>query len=255
MIIPIDGLKTYYEAAGEGPVVLLLHGWGTDSSSLRVVVRLVRDMLPGRAIALDFPGFGFSDHPSEAWDVSRYETFLVKFMDAMELKQVAIVAHSFGGRVALKLAAHHSERLSCLVLVDSAGILPKRDLGWQLRVGFAKTMKRATEQAPEAAKALGLDKVAARQGSEDYRNAGDMRETFVKVVNEDLRQLLPSIHTPTLLVWGEKDESTPVEDGKLMEHWIPGSRLEILRGVGHFSYAEAFPEFSHLLIPFLKRHV
>ncbi len=255
MIIPIDGLKTYYEAAGDGPTVLLLHGWGTDSSSMRSVHKLVRDMLPGRAIALDFPGFGFSEHPTEAWDVSRYETFLLRFMDAMELPQAAIVAHSFGGRVAIKFAAAHSDRLSCMVLVDSAGILPKRDLGWKLRVGFAKTVKSAAEQAPEVSKALGLDKVAARQGSEDYRNAGDMRETFVKVVNEDLRQILPSIHCPTLLVWGEKDEATPVEDGKLMEHWIQGSRLEILRGVGHFSYAEAFPEFSHLLIPFLKRHV
>jgi pimeloyl-ACP methyl ester carboxylesterase len=255
MITTIDGLKTYYEAAGERQPVLLLHGWGTDSSSMRSVLKLVRDGLPGRAIAPDFPGFGFSDHPTEAWDVSRYEAFVLKFIDMLELPQVAIVAHSFGGRVAIKFAAHHPDRLSCLVLVDSAGILPKRDFGWHLRVGLAKTVKKVNQQAPGASKALGLDKVAARQGSEDYRNAGDMRATFVKVVNEDLRQLLPSIHCPTLLVWGEKDDATPVADGDLMQHWIPGSRLEVLRGVGHFSYAEAFPEFSQLLIPFLKRHM
>ncbi|HEY3343448.1 MAG TPA: alpha/beta hydrolase [Anaerolineaceae bacterium] len=252
MVITVNGMKIYYEAAGDGEPVLLLHGWGADASSLRPVLKLVRESLPARAIALDFPGFGFSDHPSEAWDVGRYETFLEDFLAALRLQRVTLIAHSFGGRVAIKFAARCPERIERLVLVDSAGIRPPRTLYWYVRVGLAKIVKYAYRWAPGLAKLLHLERLAARQGSADYRSAGEMRQTFVKVVNEDLRDDLPSIHCPTLLVWGERDESTPLTDAEIMHAVIAGSRLEVLRGAGHFSYADAFPEFSRILIPFLK---
>ena len=252
MILTIQGLKIYYEAAGEGEPVLLLHGWGADASSLRPVLKRIREDLAARAIALDFPGFGFSDHPAEAWDVSRYAAFLEDFLDSLGIGRVSLVAHSFGGRVAIKFAAACPDRLDRLVLVDSAGIRPQRKIGWYLKVGTAKTLRFLREKAPGAARLLQLDRLAARQGSEDYRRAGDMSATFSRVVNEDLRGLLPNIRCRTLLIWGDLDDATPLSDARLMQQSITGARLEVIPGAGHFSYADHFSEFSRILIPFLK---
>ena len=252
MITHIDGLKTYYEASGEGRPVVLLHGWGSDSSSLRPVLNLLRQQLPVRACALDFPGFGYSDGPAQPWDVSAYARFLLGFLDDQGFDQVDLVAHSFGGRVAIKLAAGSPGRVRRLVLVDSAGIRPRRTLGYRLRVTLAKALKRLRQASPRLAHALRLDRLAARQGSSDYQRSGSLRQTFIKVVNEDLSDLLPAISCPTLLVWGERDDSTPLSDGRLMQRLIPCARLEVLAGAGHYSYAERFPEFSKLLVNFLS---
>jgi pimeloyl-ACP methyl ester carboxylesterase len=252
MVIYINEMKAYYEAAGEGMPVVLLHGWGTDSSSLRPVLKQIRDELPGRAIAPDFPGFGFSDLPPQTWDVEAYAAWLGAFLDELGLAQVDLLGHSFGGRVAIKFAAFNPQRVRRLVLVDSAGILPKRGLDYHFKVGLAKTIKFWFKHTPELAKFIRLDRLAARQGSQDYQNAGAMRQTMVRVVNEDLSQYLPRIQAQTLLIWGEHDDATPLADGQLMQRLIPAARLIVLPGAGHFSFVERFHPFCQALIPFLK---
>lgn len=252
MIVTVQGLKIYYEAAGEGPAVVLLHGWGADASSLRAVLKLARESLPARAVALDFPGFGYSDPPGEPWDVGQYEIFLEEFTKALGLEKVILIAHSFGGRVAIQFAVRCPERIDRLVLVDSAGIRPARTPGWYLRVGQAKVLKFFSRRLPGVARTLQIDRLAARQGSEDYRRAGEMRATFVRVVNEDLRAWLPKIHCPTLLIWGEQDKETPLADARLMHAAIPGARLAVIPGAGHFCFADHFAEFSRVLVPFLR---
>ncbi|MCL4562761.1 MAG: alpha/beta hydrolase [Chloroflexi bacterium] len=251
MIVTVERLKTYYEAVGEGRQVVLLHGWGTDSSSLRPVLKALKENLPARVIALDFPGFGYSQPPGEAWDVSSYTRFLSCFLDELGLAEVDIVAHSFGGRVAIKLAAEYPERIRRLVLVDSAGIRPRPTLLTGLRIALYKTLKKITRAFPGAAHLFRVDRLVARQGSDDYRNAGEMRQTFVKVVNEDLRPWLRAIRCPVLLVWGERDDSTPLEDGRLMAQLIPHAKLEVIPGAGHFSFVDNPGLFNSLAISFL----
>ena len=95
--------------------------------------------------------------------------------------------------------------------------------------------------------------ISKRIGSKDYQNvSGVMRKTFVRIVNEDLKNLLPKIKPPTLLIWGENDQATPVSNGKLMERLIPDSGLVILRNAGHFSYLENLDEFLLITENFLK---
>ena len=252
MITHIQGMKVYYEAVGDGNPVVLLHGWGVDSSAMRPLLTLIRDQASSRAYALDFPGFGFSDPPPQAWGVSEFVHLLEGFLDSLGLTRVDIIAHSFGGRVAIKLAAQNPQRVGRLVLVDSAGIRRKRTASYRLKVALAKTVKFLFKTVPGLARALRLDRLVARQGSSDYRNAGQLRTTFVKVVNEDLQSCLPLIQSQTLLVWGSQDDSTPLADGQRMQALIPGARLEVIPGAGHFSYADHFAEFSRILIPFLK---
>jgi pimeloyl-ACP methyl ester carboxylesterase len=87
---------------------------------------------------------------------------------------------------------------------------------------------------------MGLqERLAARFGSPDYRaTSGVMRGTFVKTVTLDLKSCLPAIQAPTLLLWGDKDQETPLSDGRIMERLIPESRLIVVAGAGHFSYLD-----------------
>ena len=90
-------------------------------------------------------------------------------------------------------------------------------------------------------------------GSEDYKNANEtMKEVFKNVINEDLTQYLPNIKSPTLLIWGDKDMETPIEDGRKMESLIPDSGLVVINGAGHFSYLENCGYFLVVVKKFLE---
>jgi pimeloyl-ACP methyl ester carboxylesterase len=248
VFIEIEGLRIYYEVAGRGKPVVLLHGWGGRVESFRPVFNFLRPRF--KVYALDLPGFGRSDEPPVPWDVGEYTAVVADFFTELGLEKADVVAHSFGGRVALVLAAVFPDRVDKLVLIDSAGIKPKRTLSYHLRVAVAKAVRslsvfgRGGRKVKEALYAL--------TGSRDYRQTeGVMRATFVRVVNEDLRPLLPSIKAPTLLIWGEKDTDTPLSDGQIMEQEIADAGLVVLKNAGHFSYLDAFPQFCRIVSVFL----
>jgi len=247
MKVSVNGLSIYYEAQGKGSPILLLHGWGADSSSLRAVASGIKDKAGLKAIAVDLPGFGYSDPPPADWDVSAYATFLEAFLACLELEKVSLLGHSFGGRVAIKYAARHPDGVERLVLVDSAGIRPARGASYHLKVGLAKTLKFLRRAFPGLQKAGRLP----RLGSSDYQRAGGLRGTFIKVVNEDLQEYLPLIQAPTLLVWGANDLDTPLADGARMQQLIPGARLEIIPNAGHFCFQDNFEAFQAILLKFL----
>mgnify|MGYP005765608411 FL=1 len=79
-----------------------------------------------------------------------------------------------------------------------------------------------------------------------------MRQCLVRVVNEDLTHLLPSIKVPTLLVWGENDTDTPLSDAHLMEKLIPGAGLVTLKNAGHYAFLEQQYTFNRVVCSFLK---
>lgn len=251
MIIYIDGLKVYYEAVGKGEPIVLLHGWGADTNFMRPIVHMLQDCGKFRVYALDFPGFGLSECPQDAWDVSRYASFVIKFFDNLNLQSADVLGHSFGGRIAIKLASSYPNRIKRLILVDSAGIKPKRTLKFTLKIGFVKALRKIASALPESALREMFSRIILSQGSQDYQKAGKLRKTFVQVVNEDLRNLLPLIQSPTLVVWGGKDIETPLEDGLLMSQLIPNSRLEILHKSGHFPFIDNPHAFKKLLMSYL----
>ena len=128
MIKFIGRLKIYYEVAGSGEPVLLLHGWANDVETLRPLMGMVKE-LGFRVYAVDLPGFGLSDMPEGSWGVDEYVNFVRKLLDELALNRVSIVGHSFGGRIAIKLAARDAQRINKMILVDSAGIKPDRSIG------------------------------------------------------------------------------------------------------------------------------
>jgi pimeloyl-ACP methyl ester carboxylesterase len=244
-----------------------------------------------RACALNLPGFGGSEEPPDAWSVGDYADFVRDFLTERGIRSVTLIGHSFGGRIAIKLAGNSSaatvmnpadalpdggpgaeppetgpgaEPLAGpgaaplvvvkMILVDSAGIRPKRTLAWKLKNLVYRGVRQilSLEAVRKKAPSL-LERWRVKNSSADYRNATPrMRGCLVKAVNEDLTPCLPSIRCPTLLIWGENDSETPLSDAKIMEKLIPDAGLVVLKNAGHYSFLEQSGIFGRVLDSFLN---
>jgi pimeloyl-ACP methyl ester carboxylesterase len=250
--VDINGIRTRWRQVGSGPPVLVLHGWG---AKIEAVDPIIRALAPQLAVcAVDLPGFGETGLPPAPWGVADYADWARALMDELGLERPSIVGHSNGGRIAIHLAAHHPERVDKLLLVDSAGIRPRRGLRYYRRVALAKAAKHAARFLGRPGRAL-QQRVFARTASSDYASAGPLRPTFIKLVNEDLTPLLAQIRASTLLIWGDQDDSTPLADGQTMERLIPDAGLVVLKGAGHFSYLDQPQRFGRVAAHFLAAPV
>lgn len=246
--LDLAGLSARYLVRGSGPPVLVLHGWGASIEAVFPIVTGLESI--ATVYALDLPGFGQSDLPPEPWGVEDYQTFVAAFMDALGLERAALVGHSNGGRISIRMASTEPQRVSKLVLVDSAGIRPKRTLRWYRRVGMAKVGKYAARFLGRPGERL-RDLLVGRAGSTDYLQAGAMRPTLVRLVNSDLREHLPRIEVPTLLIWGSEDADTSISAAREMERLIPDAGLVVFEGAGHFSYLDQPGRFATVVRHFL----
>ncbi|MDF2921913.1 MAG: alpha/beta hydrolase family protein [Paenibacillaceae bacterium] len=247
--IMIDGIGVNYTVAGSGRDVLLLHGWG---ASLQSYTFILESLVPKfRVFALDLPGFGASGEPSVPWGVDEYYRCIARFIELAGINNPVIIGHSHGGRIAIRYAADNP--VHKLVLVDAAGIKPKRSFKYYLRVYSYKSVKHLLSLPVLRRYKEGiLAKYRGKVGSTDYKNASDMmRRTLVRLVNEDLKVYMPRLKAPTLLIWGENDTATPLSHGRIMEKLIPNAGLVVLKNAGHWSFVEKPREFLIILHNFL----
>ena len=218
---------------GRGMPFLFLHGWGTNRSTFYPLMERLNSF--GRLIALDFPGFGDSPPPPETWGTGEYAECLFALIASLGLPPCWAVAHSFGGRVALRLAHAHPEALQGLVLIASAGLRRKPPLRRRLRVSVIRSLARAAAYLPSPVGPSIHDALYRRIASRDYLEAGDLRSTFVRVVNEDLSPLLPAISLPVLLIYGSDDRETPPWIGRRFAELLSASEYVELPGFDHLS--------------------
>lgn len=247
--LTLHAIPLHYREAGSGPPVLLLHGWGSNADNFKFLERhLAADF---RVLSLDLPGFGASPPPPAEWSLNDYIELVKDFLANLGIAAPAVIGHSFGGRIAICLGAQGSA--SRLILVDSAGVRPRRKPVYYLKVYSYKLAKRLLNLAPQRLRGPMLEKLQQRFGSSDYRNAAPiLRKILVKVVNEDLTALLPRIKVPTLLIWGENDTTTPVEQARVMERMIPDAGLVVLKGAGHYCFLDKPGEFNLIAAHFLQ---
>lgn len=249
----INGVKLVYDCEpGNGAPVVLMHGWGCRASTLESVARVVREL--GRPlINVDFPGFGDSSEPAEIWGVEQYTEAIEELLRRENAgSDVVLLGHSFGGRVGIVYASRNP--VGKLILVDAAGVKPRRTLRYYIKVYSFKAQKHlmrlvlGRKRAEER-----LDRLRAKAGSSDYRNSTPrMRAIMSRVVNEDLCHLMPRISAPTLLIWGSEDTATPIADAKKMERLIPGAALVSFEGAGHYSFLDRPAQFAAVLRSFLQ---
>lgn len=249
----INGIRTAHAAVGDGAAVVLLHGWGAN---MRLLMPLAEALSKHgfRCYMLDLPGFGDSDPPPHAWTVHDYVDFVLAFMDAQGLERVHLFGHSFGGRLSIVLGAEYAHRIDKMVLCDAAGVKPQ--LPWYRQLPI--TLYRAVEDKIDAESAVGkaVDKLRTvyrqRVGSADYLSAGAMKDTLLAVIDEDLLPYAPKITRPTLLVWGDQDEDTPLWQAKKLEAAIPDAGLVLMQGAGHYAYLDALGETVRVMDYFFK---
>jgi pimeloyl-ACP methyl ester carboxylesterase len=232
--------------------ILALHGWGVSADLVAPLgQRLAQKGFT--VIAPDIPGFGESAPPSTAWSVYDYANHVIRLLDALHLEKVHLFGHSFGGRLSLILGAQHADRIVSISLANSAGVLPRKDLLLAARTTAYKSVR-------DSLKNIGLNTLSnnlrdwyvARYASSDYKNAGVLRESFVKIVNEDLLPYAAKIAAPTLLIWGAKDEDTPLWQGQMLASTIPNAGIVVYDDAGHYSYLDRLSDVTATLDYFYK---
>ena len=255
MFLTAKGVKVYYEQSGAGKNVLLLHGWGCSTKHFAQIAQdLAKDC---RVTVIDFPAHGESGRPPEPWGVKEFAACIQDLMEQLGIAPCDIIAHSFGGRVALWLAANEPQLVNRLVLTGCAGI-KKPQTEEQKKRSEAYQKKKKPLQGLAKLPLVGglaqksLKALQEKYGSADYNALDDeMKKTFVKVISEDLSPLLPKIQASTLLIWGENDTETPLWMGQKMEQEIKDAGLVIFENDDHFAYLRQWPRFVAVVRAFL----
>lgn len=213
------------------PLVVWAHGWGhTHANMLPLAETMPRGT---RSVLLDLPGFGDSPVPPDPWDTADYADAVAEWLSGETNRPRVWVAHSFGCRVGLQLAARHAGLIDGLFLIAAAGLPPRRPPAARLRVAARRwAFRLARGLTPEGP---ARDRLRERFGSADYRRAGALRPILVKAVTEDLSDVARAVRCPAVLLYGDRDSETPPELGTRLNALMPQSRLVLLRGFDHWT--------------------
>jgi pimeloyl-ACP methyl ester carboxylesterase len=242
--VEVRGVRVRHVAAGAGPPLLFLHGWG---ASLDGFAALLAAFAPTRTVhAFDFPGFGQSGLPPEPWSVADFAALTRDLLARLGVERPDVVAHSFGGRVAIRLAAEQPDALGRLVLIGVPGVRRRPTPRDRAKRTLARSARWAAAYCGPVGERLRRS-IYGLIASPDYAAAGPLRATFVRVVGEDLRPLLPRVRSRALLVWGERDLEVPLEVARAMEAAMPDARLVVVPRAGHFAHLDQ-PDFVRLLL-------
>lgn len=256
-IFDYQGVPVKTFSFGKGKPLIILHGWGASSEIMKPLCSALR--LKRTFHLIDFPGFGQSPPPPVAWSVDEYASMVQAYIEQQE-RPVDVLAHSFGGRVTLKLCARENSTalVDKVLITGGAGMKPRRPLKYYLRKYTAKTLKFPFTLLPEGLSERGLTwlrgtKVWKLLGSSDYKTLdGVMREVFVKTVSEYLEPTLPKISQEVLLLWGKDDDATPVYQAKRMEKGIKNAGLALIDGAGHYAFLDRAHQFKVITETFFK---
>lgn len=238
--IEIGGVRVHYRDVDSGSstrgVVVLLHGWGCNVGTMRLFEGLCSEGY--RVLNIDLPGFGGSSEPPRVYREEDYAQVIASLCAAEGVERPVIIGHSFGGRVGIVFASNRP--VERLVLVDSAGVKPRRSLRYYATVWCYKVCRWiypllvGRERGERK-----IEEMRRRRGSADYTSSSAMmRRVMVRCVNRDLRPEMRRIDCPTLLLWGEADTATPLRDARIMVRNIKGAKLVSFAGAGHYSFVD-----------------
>ncbi len=214
--------------------MLLLHGYLSSKEAFAAQVAYFSKFF--RVTALDFVGFGESGDLPAPFSVGDYAAWTEETIARLGLKKPHVIAHSFGCRVAVKMAAANNELFDKMVLTGAAGVVLKRSLGYKIKVKTYRVVKRFFPRFAER-----------NFGSAEYRSLSPlMKESYKKIVNEDLRSAAQRVGNRVLIVQGREDKTTPLREAEAYRNAFPDATLKIVSG-GHFAFVEN-PSLFHLIV-------
>lgn len=230
------------DRVGEGPPrVLALHGWGRSGADF------ARILEGTDALAVHLPGFGATEPPPEVWGSPEYAEHLAAAVAGSG--PFVVVGHSFGGRVAVRLAASHPELVSSLVLTGVPLVRATPPPRPRPALRLAKRL-HAAHLVPSSL----VDRLRRSGGSEDYRAAeGVMRGVLVRAVTEDYREDLAKVRVPVHMVWGAADDAAPLEGARLASDLLADARLDVVDGAGHLLDGDLEPAVRAAVLAQLSR--
>jgi pimeloyl-ACP methyl ester carboxylesterase len=269
--VSIHGHDVGYRMEGEGPALLLIHGIAGSSTAWRNVMPSLAKRYT--VIAPDLIGHGQSAKPMGDYSLGAYASGMRDLLRVLDVPRATIVGQSFGGGVALQLAYQHPEICERIVLVDSGGL--GREVSWLLRfmtlpgseylmpVLFPSFVR---ERGNEVSRMLYKYGIAGARVGEMWRSYASLtesvnRQSFIRTIRSvidpggqtvsAMDRLYLAEEIPTLIIWGDRDNIIPVSHAFAAHEAIPGSRLEIIEGSGHFPHVEAPDQFLRVLLEFL----
>jgi pimeloyl-ACP methyl ester carboxylesterase len=284
--IQLAGLNINYKVIGEsGTPIVLLHGWGISSDRYIATAEKILEKDKNYIFFIpDLPGFGKSDEPGTDWTLDDYVEFTKAFVDAVALRdggfepikdilkeklrreeasitptnrKILMLAHSFGGRIAIKYAVKYPDDLELLVLTGAAGIrhvkTNRRKVLYVLSKAGKTILSLPLINVLEKSSKTLLYRIA---GVNDYRDASSrMKGVMKNVIGEDLSKLLDKIDVPTFLIWGRNDNSTPLIDGEIMHANIRGSKLDVIENANHSVPYNNAEEFAKIFLQNVKKKI
>ncbi len=221
---------------GTGKDIIFLHGWGGSSVSFLGTARTFKDY---RVTLVDFFGFGGTPEPEEPFDLDTCAEAIGELIRFYGMAEAVVVGHSFGGRVAVRLARKYPHYVKKLVLIDAAGLRPRRGASYYLKVGFHKIGVK-----------LGM---RGLNGSSDYAALSPvMKRSFINIVNDYTDKDLRYVTAPVLLIWGDRDTATPLYMAYRFKRKLSHAELKIFSGAGHYSYLDRFRETNALIRAYIE---
>lgn len=252
MTINYKDINLSYQKYGDGKeVIVILPGWGETRNTFLEMISIL--MIDYTVYIIDYPGFGNTKFPNYNLTMDDYSEMIIKFFNDLNITNPNIIAHSFGGRIAILLSSKYNIYIKNLILIDSAGIKPKMTLKKKFRLKLYKALQSFANYLPKKLKHKFKTYLFNKFSSSDYQALDEnMRETFKNIVNLDLTKYLSSVNTNTLILWGEKDIDTPLKDGKLMHKKITNSELIIFPNCTHYCYLENTYVIIKIILCFLE---
>ncbi|MDP9070211.1 MAG: alpha/beta hydrolase [Actinomycetota bacterium] len=257
--VEVDGLQIAFRRAGDGPPLLLLHGGMSDSRVWREQLEDLSDEFT--VVAWDAPGCGQSSDPPETFRLPQYADCLAGFIDVVGLGRPHVLGHSFGGGLALELYRRHAGIPRSLVLAGAyagwAGSLPPGEVEERLQLALRMADQLPIRIEPESipglvSKAMPPERIEEVKAIMSEVRPIGMRVTAHAFAEADLRDVLPHVAVPTLLLYGDADERAPLNVAEALHASMPTSTLVMMPGLGHESYLESPRTFNAEVRRFLR---
>ncbi len=250
-----ENITLYYEKYGEHKKsIVILPGWGDTRCTFTCMISFLQNYFT--VYVVDYPGFGNSTFPCRDLTIYDYSNLIYEFIKELDLDDPILIGHSFGGRIITTLLGYYKYKFSNIVLINSAGIKPKKTLFKKLKSFYYKFLQKLANVLPNRIKYKWKNYLFNKFASTDYKNLNEnMQITFKNIVNEDLKPYLKNIKSNTLLIWGSKDDATPINDAYVMNKLIDNSELIVLEGATHFSYLEQVGLVNSILYEQLKEEI
>jgi 2-hydroxy-6-oxonona-2,4-dienedioate hydrolase len=267
-VVDAGGIRTRVLEAGEGPALVMVHGTG---GHLEAYTRNVRELSAHfRLVLFDMLGHGYTDKPDRPYTVDVLSEHLLDTMDALGIESAHLSGESLGGWVAAWTAAHAPERVDRLVLNTPGNITNKPEVMETVKNSSLKAVREASFESVRTRvewlfheKSMVTDELV-RVRLAIYQQPGFERamENIVALQEWEYREPFiwspdwcGQIQAPTLLLWTDNDPTGGLDEADLLEQWIPGARLEVIEGAGHWPQWEKPAEFNRAHVRFLNAAV